>query len=239
MASACLLLGFAGLRAEAATTEYKYDALGRLILVTHDNGIQTNYMLDAAGNRTQVTDVTPVAVPSAPASISVGASSSSGTVIVSWGAASGTLSAYELYESTSSSFSTQTSAYTGLSLGVTLNRPDGTYYYRVRACNSVGCSSYVTAANPMVVSIPPPGPNPPTGTGKQLISSCAWLGTWTAPSGGAAIAYYRVRDTNNVDQNVNVTQATVGCNPFTQLPKPMNVRACTASNVCSTAIAFP
>jgi YD repeat-containing protein len=88
---------------EAATTQYQYDALGRLRQVVHDNGIVTSYTLDPAGNRTQVAD-TPPAPPSAPASISVGTSSVTGSVTVTWGAASGVVTAYELYESSSNSF---------------------------------------------------------------------------------------------------------------------------------------
>src|SRR5262245_19723390 len=50
-AAALVLLGAAA----SADVTYEYDAAGRLRKATHDNGMQTTYVLDAAGNRTSVT----------------------------------------------------------------------------------------------------------------------------------------------------------------------------------------
>lgn len=41
--------------ASAGSTNYTYDALGRLVQVTMSSGIVVTYAYDAAGNRTQVT----------------------------------------------------------------------------------------------------------------------------------------------------------------------------------------
>ena len=90
--------------AMAATVSYEYDALGRLTRVGYSDGKRVIYRLDAAGNRTQVTSGTPAGVP---ATITVPSSSTSGSYTISWGAASGTVTAYQLYESTNSSFSGQ------------------------------------------------------------------------------------------------------------------------------------
>jgi YD repeat-containing protein len=50
--------------APATTIAYAYDAQGRVIAVTYPNGLTTNYVYDAAGNRTQVaTAAPPVAAP--------------------------------------------------------------------------------------------------------------------------------------------------------------------------------
>jgi YD repeat-containing protein len=49
--AACLVLLCA---VASADVTYEYDSAGRLRRVTHDNGMQTTYTLDAAGNRTSV-----------------------------------------------------------------------------------------------------------------------------------------------------------------------------------------
>ncbi len=122
------------------TITYQYDALGRLTSTSRSGGTQTVYSIDAAGNRTQV-QTTGVTTPSTPPWITVPASST-GSYTISWGAStSGIVTAYELYESMSSGFSPQSLAYsgTGTSLPVS-SKPNGTYYYRVRACNASGYS---------------------------------------------------------------------------------------------------
>ncbi len=44
-----------GLASVALAASYEYDALGRLIAVTHDDGSTVDYAYDANGNRTLVT----------------------------------------------------------------------------------------------------------------------------------------------------------------------------------------
>jgi YD repeat-containing protein len=184
--SRAALLLFAALSAAAAfaaTTTYEYDTLGRLRKVTQDNGIQTTYTLDAAGNRLQVDELLPA---TAPGSITVPGSSLTGIYNVSWTAAGTTVAAYELWESTSSSFASQTRVYsgTGLSLGLT-GKGNGTYYYRVRGCNGSACTAYRTGGNGIVVTLPPGPPAnigvPTTSTtGSYSIGWGAATGTFTA-----------------------------------------------------------
>ena len=50
----------------AGDTIYTYDALGRLTKVVRPDGVETNYTLDAAGNRTQVTEGAPTPPPPPP-----------------------------------------------------------------------------------------------------------------------------------------------------------------------------
>jgi YD repeat-containing protein len=147
-----LIAGTAARPAESIT--YSYDAKGRLKSVTRSSGTQTIYTYDAADNRVQVQTVG-VTTPSMPPSITVPASSTGGYTI-SWGVStSGVVTAYELYESTNASFSPQALVFsgTGTSLPVT-GKPNGTYYYRVRACNVGACSGYLAGSNPVTVQIP-------------------------------------------------------------------------------------
>jgi YD repeat-containing protein len=219
----------------SATTQYQYDALGRLRQVIHDNSITTSYTLDPAGNRVQVAD-TPPAAPSAPPSIFVPSSSSTSQVVVSWGQASGVVTAYELYESATSSFSSQTLAYSGTSTILALARPNGTYWYRVRACRVTSCSAYATGANAVVVNIPPPAPPPPTGLSYSLIATCVWQARWNAVVGAAG---YRFNDTVGNERTVAGTSTTVTC-PFNNPNgnKPRWVKACNATGQCSDKAYF-
>lgn len=135
--------------AVAATATYGYDALGRLTSITSDDGKIVVYKLDAAGNRTQVLSATP------PASITVPTSNTTGSYSISWGASTGTVSAYKLYEATNASFTGQTQVYSGTALSVSLTgRQSGTYYYRVAACVDTICSGYRTGTNGVTVTRP-------------------------------------------------------------------------------------
>jgi len=140
--------------APAATATYEYDALGRLSRVSRDDGKVESYQLDAAGNRTKVVSGT---LPGVPPSISVPSSSTTGAYTISWGTASGTVTAYELYEATNSGFSGQSKVYSGTALSTALSgRTNGTYYYRVRACFDSDCGGYRAGANGVTVTIAAP-----------------------------------------------------------------------------------
>ena len=125
---ACLLatlLAATFATALADTVTYEYDALGRLKQVTHADSSVISYTLDAAGNRTQVASGAP---PGIPASITVPSSSSTGSYTINWGAASGTLSAYQLFEATNSGFSGETLAYSGAALSQAISgKGNGSY----------------------------------------------------------------------------------------------------------------
>jgi hypothetical protein len=81
------------------------------------------------------------AVPPVPAYLHVFNESCRGLNSAEWAASSGA-SYYELYRSTSSSFSGQTLEYSGTALSDQFINVTTTTYLRVRACNAAGCSGY-------------------------------------------------------------------------------------------------
>jgi YD repeat-containing protein len=147
------LLAITSATAFAGTLNYQYDALGRLEEVQHPDGSVVSYTLDPAGNRTEVASRTP---PGVPASITVPASSTTGNYTISWGAASGTLTQYELFEATNAGFSGEVLVSSGTALSQAISgKGNGSYYYRVRACNGSACGGFRTGGNATVVTLPP------------------------------------------------------------------------------------
>lgn len=176
------------------TTTYTYDALGRLRTVTvsgNQTSVQT-YDYDAAGNRTQSTSGI---VPSVPPSITVPASSVTGSYTISWGASTGTVIAYELYQATNASFSGQIKVYSGSGPSTSLSgRGNGTYYYRVRACStSAACSSYRTGGNAITVTLPP-GTPPSISVPSSSISGSYTI-SWSTSTGN--VTAYELQEATN------------------------------------------
>lgn len=175
----------------AATASFEYDALGRLSRVTHSDGKVVIYRLDAAGNRTQLVSGT---LPGVPASITVPSSSASGSYTISWGAATGTVTAYELYEATNSGFSGQAQVYSGTALSAALSgRAAGTYYYRVRACLDTECSGYRTGATPIVVSLGVPAA-PASITGPDMSTTGNYSISWSSSTGATRYELWESRN---------------------------------------------
>lgn len=180
--TACILVSIASW---ATSTGYEYDALGRLRKIARDDGAETRYEFDGAGNRTRVSDLV---APGAPPSINVPPNNATGNYSIAWGAPSGTLTAYELYESTSSTFSAQALVYSGTALTKAISgKSNGSYYYRVRGCNEGLCGEYATGANPVVVAFPP---GPPISIAVPVTSSSGDYSIgWGAASSGTVSAY--------------------------------------------------
>jgi YD repeat-containing protein len=177
--------------------------------------------------------------PGVPASLSTPATNTTGNISVSWGAASGNVTAYQLYEANNSGFTGAALVYNATGTNTTLpNRVNGTYYYRLRACNNGVCSGY-TATVSTVVTIPVP---PPTGLGYTQNSQCSFRATWTASAGATS---YTVRDwSGNFQFSVSSSPATYDfCNApgYTGNPtdyRPKWVKACNGS-ACSSQVNFP
>lgn len=88
--------------------------------------------------------------PGTPPWIDVPTINTTGTYTISWGASSGALTSYQLDEASTPSFSDYRQLHGSAATSTTVsNRINGTYYYRVRACNSATtpgvCSPYLNS----------------------------------------------------------------------------------------------
>jgi hypothetical protein len=115
---------------------------------------------DAAGNVSSGSAIVAgTTYPGVPASITVpNITSTTGAYDVSWDPAGDiTLTTYEVQQSKNDPNFGGTLV-THSTLGGTVwnvsGNTDGVYYYRVRACNVMGCNSYRTASNSITVQIP-------------------------------------------------------------------------------------
>lgn len=99
-------------------------------------------------------DTTYEVVPTAPASLAVPASSSTGGATLSWSASSFTTS-YTLQQSSNGGTS-WTAAYTGSGTSAVVSGlVNGSYVYQVQACNTYGCSAWKAGSATLVVTHPP------------------------------------------------------------------------------------
>jgi hypothetical protein len=131
--------------------------------------------------------------PTSPSSITVPASSTAGIYIISWSTAVGTVTRYELQQDANSSFTAPAITYSGTALSSSVTVPrDGTYYYRVRACNDTGCSNYRTGTNGVVVVIPVPPGVPSSITVPQTVPvNIPYNISWGAATG--TVTYYELQ----------------------------------------------
>lgn len=130
--------------------------------------------------------------PSAPSSITVPATSTStGTHTITWGSATGTVPQYELYQDTNATFTAPTLVYSGtaLSSNATVTK-SGTYYYRVRACNTSLCSGYTVGANGVLAQTP--GIPPALYVPATVQASTSYEVRWEVSSG--AVTHYELQE---------------------------------------------
>lgn len=93
-------------------------------------------------------------IPGIPASISVApVAGNDGSFSVNWGIAPGTVNSYELEQQLDGGSWAQ--VYNGTGISQTYSGlADGTYNYRVKACNNEGCTAYQTSSIGFVVTTP-------------------------------------------------------------------------------------
>lgn len=174
----------------AATLTYSYDALGRLREIVSSNGTQTVYTLDSAGNRTRTQDFVR---PGLPGELSLPAVSTTGVYTISWGSAAGDVTAYELYFAISSSYAGEQRIYSGTGTSAQDTRGDGTFYYRVRACNGKVCSDYRTGS--IRVLRPPGQPGTLSIAPNPVGIDASFTASWGAAS-GTVTSYELYRSTD-------------------------------------------
>ena len=139
---------------------------------------------------TSTKTVVVTSAPPTPSTIQGPGTDNDGTFALSWGNAAGATS-YELQRNLNGgSWSTVQS--TSATSRNESSLADGTYNYRVRACNAGGCSSYTSTKTVVVTSPPPPpppdSPAPPNDPGPSASSDQlgATEGTFRVDESGSA-----------------------------------------------------
>jgi len=162
-------------------TTYSYDGNGNVLSMTNATGHVTSYQYDALDRVTQKTEsggASP-AMPAAAPSLSVPSSSTNGNYSVSWTTVSGAAD-YELQEQLNggSWAIVQRSAANGWSAS---GKTNGTYGYRVQACNASGCGPWSTT-QAITVSIPAAPGAAPILTVPGSSATGAYALSWTTVS---------------------------------------------------------
>jgi hypothetical protein len=130
--------------------------------------------------------------PAAPATVTVPATSATGSYTVTWVASTGA-TGYDLEEDVSASFGAPTTVYTGANLTYNVTgKTNGTFYYRVRATNGAGQSGWTAGGNGCQI-VPP---NPPT---PLTVPGTSTTGTYQVDwgSAGSGVSYELQEDTSS------------------------------------------
>lgn len=218
-------------------TDYFFYGINGLLLGEYDSAGTWTKEYAYLGNKLVATlENVPDVAPDVPGSISVPPTSNTGSVSVSWGAAAGAVTRYELQEATDSAFTSPTLAYSGLNLSTSFTRPNGTYYYRVRACSGSACSGYRTATNGVLVNITVIAPGVPATITVPLTSSSngTFSISWSSVTG--AVTRYELEEATD-GAFTNPTLAYSGPNLSVSLVRSTGtyyyrVRAC-GTSACS------
>ncbi len=112
-----------------------------------DNGGRTLEADDIAALRCSQCRYPPPGPPAEPTSFLVISEKCRGLHSLEWTASCNPITHYEVYRSTSSSFTTQTLEYSGTGTSDFVN-VSSTTYFRMRACNGTSCSPYRNGSSP-------------------------------------------------------------------------------------------
>jgi len=143
---------------------------------------------DNCGNWSNVAAVSIALPPTQAPTLSAPQYGDNGAYSVSWTSVAGA-ERYELEQSVSGTW-TQVYSAAGLSWSIT-GRAAGSYGYRVRACNTIGCAGY-SATGTVLVTYPPT--SAPTLSAPAKATLAGWTVSWTTLSGAT---YYRLQESTN------------------------------------------
>ncbi|MBG22048.1 MAG: hypothetical protein CMF22_01130, partial [Idiomarinaceae bacterium] len=187
--------------------------------------------------------ITVLKKPSAPTNVSIPSSSANGSYTLSWSGSVGQVTRYEYAES--SNFSSWVSVSTATSKAFS-GRLDGSWSYRVRACNASGCSPYASSSTVTVAHPTPAAPSQVTAPVETSLATYAisWdastssyvdryqfasrheSGNWSAWSNATGTS-----GNATVDQSGNWTHKVVACNVL-----PDGSAKCSASATLSNTV---
>lgn len=165
--------------------------------------------------------------PQPPASITVPASSNTGSVTVSWTSSSGATS-YVLQQQLNGGTWTQVYSGTATSRAIS-GLSGGTYVYRVEACNTNGCSGFTTSGN-LVVALKPGTPSSisvpaSSSTGSITVS-------WSASTGATTYVLQQQLNGGSWKQVYNGSHTSFAASGLGDGSYVYEVKACNASG-CS------
>ena len=173
--------------------------------------------------------IAPVSAPS----LTVPATSSTGSYTVSWGAVSGATS-YTLQEQVNSGAWATIQASNASSKAIT-GKSNGSYGYRVQACNAGGCGPW-SSTGTAVVALAPPAP-----TSVQVItepgSPTRYLGAWAPVSGATRYEIFSSQTNSTIYSGTQTSFIIETVSNGGRLYME-EVRACNASG-CSAYVVFP
>jgi fibronectin type 3 domain-containing protein len=158
----------------------------------------------------RIADCAPPAPPSPPTGVGASDGIFTDKVQVSWTAAN-TAASYQVYRNTSnaSTGATQIGTPTGTSYDDTSATAGTTYYYFVKACNTVGCSDFSSSDSGFRST---GGPTPPTVTASDGDYTDKVRVSWTSSTGAT---YYRVyRNTSSSSSGAIQIQGAATASPY-------------------------
>lgn len=136
---------------------YTYDLSGNTKTITDASGHVISYGYDGLNRVTSTTESGGATVfpPTGSTSVTLPSTNTTGSYTVSWTAVTGAAT-YKLEELAGGNWGTVQN--TGASSWTTSGKANGTYSYRVTACNSVGCGPVGPAGSVSVVLVPTSAP---------------------------------------------------------------------------------